>query len=95
VGEGSKKMSMKKFITKNAIIKRAYWIEGIRKLNGNFSEDSDKLENELASEIRSQGLQSLLDHLRLCGNIPESYAHDSSEEKLYSKYTDCLYLTAS
>jgi type II restriction enzyme len=32
----------------------------------------------------------LLDHLRLCGNIPESYAHDSSEEKLYSKYTDCL-----
>jgi type II restriction enzyme len=28
--------------------------------------------------------------LRLCGNIPESYGHDTSEEKLYSKYTDCL-----
>ncbi len=32
----------------------------------------------------------MIDHLRLCGNIPESYGHDSSEEKLYSKYTDCL-----
>jgi type II restriction enzyme len=28
--------------------------------------------------------------LRLCGNIPESYHHDSSEEKQYSKYTDAL-----
>lgn len=28
--------------------------------------------------------------MRLCGDIPEQYGHDSSEEKLYSKYTDCL-----
>lgn len=28
--------------------------------------------------------------MRLCGNIPESYDYDSSEEKLYAKYTDCL-----
>jgi type II restriction enzyme len=32
----------------------------------------------------------LIDHLRLCGDIPESYGHDSSEEKLYSKYSDSL-----
>ena len=32
----------------------------------------------------------MLDHLRLCTAIPESYGHDSSEEKLYSKYTDAL-----
>jgi type II restriction enzyme len=45
---------------------------------------------ELSSEIKSQGLEALLDHLRLCGAIPEVYCHDSSEEKLYSKYTDSL-----
>ena len=32
----------------------------------------------------------LLGHLRLCGAIPERYKHDSSEEKLYSKYTDVV-----
>ncbi len=48
------------------------------------------MERELSAEIKKDGIQSLLDHLRLCGDIPESYAHDSSEEKLYSKYTDAL-----
>lgn len=28
--------------------------------------------------------------MRLCGAIPESYGHDTSEEKLYAKYTDVL-----
>lgn len=28
--------------------------------------------------------------MQLCGAIPERYGHDSSEEKLYSKYTDAL-----
>lgn len=32
----------------------------------------------------------MINYLHLCGNIPESYGHDTSEEKLYSKYTDCL-----
>lgn len=31
-----------------------------------------------------------MNHLRLCSSIPESYKHDSSEEKLYSKYTDII-----
>ena len=62
----------------------------IRKLSGNFVEDADRLENELEEEIKKTGVSVLVDHLRLCGNIPESYGHDSSEEKLYSKYTDCL-----
>jgi type II restriction enzyme len=48
------------------------------------------LEEELATEIKIKGPITLIDHLRLCGNIPESYKHDSSEEKLYSKYTDSL-----
>ncbi len=81
---------MKKIIADKAIKNRQYWIEEIRKLSGNFGDDSDKLEKELEAEIKKNGISSLIDHLRLCGNIPESYGHDTSEEKLYSKYTDCL-----
>ncbi|MFA6780108.1 MAG: HindIII family type II restriction endonuclease [Paludibacteraceae bacterium] len=81
---------MKKIIADKAIKNRQYWIEEIRKLSGNFGDDSDKLEKELETEIKKNGISSLIDHLRLCGNIPESYGHDTSEEKLYSKYTDCL-----
>ena len=81
---------MKKIITDNAIKNRRYWIEEIRKLSDSFKDDSDKLEEELEIEIKKKGVSSLIDHLRLCGNIPENYGRDSSEEKLYSKYTDCL-----
>jgi len=44
----------------------------------------------LSNDINEKGTSELVDHLRLCGDIPESYDHDSSEEKLYSKYTDCI-----
>ena len=44
---------------------------------------------ELQEDIRQDG-EALLDHLRFCGAIPEKYGHDSSEEKLYSKYTDAV-----
>jgi hypothetical protein len=81
---------MKKIISEKAIKTRGYWIEEIRKLSGNFVNDSDRLEKELEAEIKKNGINVLIDHLRLCGNIPESYGHDTSEEKLYSKYTDCL-----
>lgn len=81
---------MKKIITDNAIKNRRYWIEEIRKLSSSFKDDSDKLEEELEIEIKKKGVSSLIEHLRLCSNIPENYGRDSSEEKLYSKYTDCL-----
>ncbi len=81
---------MAEIITLEAIERRSYWIEEIRKLSGNFGNDAERLEQELNNEFRSSGTQALLDHLRLCGDIPESYGHDSSEEKLYSKYTDVL-----
>lgn len=77
-------------ISEAAITRRAYWVEEIRKLSGDFGDDSDRLEKELIDEIKNHGFQSLIDHLRLCGDIPESYGHDSSEEKLYSKYTDSM-----
>lgn len=81
---------MKRIIADKAIKRRQYWIEEIRKLSRNFVEDTDRLERELEDEINKGGISALVDHLRLCGNIPESYGHDTSEEKLYSKYTDCL-----
>lgn len=81
---------MEKIISKKAIERRLYWIEEIVKISGHFGLDSSRVENELKKEISSHGAAAILDHLRLCTAIPESYGHDSSEEKLYSKYTDAL-----
>lgn len=79
-----------KVISQAAIQRREYWIEEIRKISENFGNNSERLENELSGEIRREGARSLIDHLRLSGDIPESYGHDTSEEKQYSKYTDSL-----
>ncbi len=81
---------MSKIISKRAIKRREYWIKEIRNLSGDFGVDKERLETELENEISKLGNSNLIDHLRLCGNIPESYGHDSSEEKLYSKYTDII-----
>lgn len=81
---------MNKIISHAAIKRRQYWIEKIRKLSGNFGADIERLEKELDDEIDKSGIAALIDHLQICANIPGSYGHDTSEEKLYSKYTDCL-----
>lgn len=70
--------------------KRSYWIDEISALSGHFGGDSEKVEQELSAEINDKGLEALVGHLRLCGAIPEKYGHDSTEEKLYSKYTDVV-----
>lgn len=77
-------------ISEKSIETRKYWVENIESRDGVFSEEADKIERELGLQIDSDGSNSLIDHLRLCGNIPESYSHDSTQEKLYSKYTDSL-----
>lgn len=77
-------------ITKYQLDKRNYWIDEISRLSGNFGVDAEKVEQEISKEIQGDGIDSLLGHLRLCGAIPERYGHDSSEEKLYSKYTDVV-----
>jgi type II restriction enzyme len=82
-------MQNKNIISPEAISKRQFWINEIRKLSRNFSDDSDRLEIELEKEIKDSGI-ALISHLRLCGNIPECYGHGTSEEKLYSKYTDTI-----
>jgi hypothetical protein len=78
------------FIKNEAIQKRSQWIEKIALLENNFSENAKLIEKELQEEILKFGSAVLLDHIRLCGDIPESYSHDSTQEKLYSKYTDAL-----
>jgi len=62
----------------------------MKKMDGDITRNFERLEHELSAEISSGGIPVLLDHLRLCGDMPESYGHDSSAEKLYSKYTDAL-----
>ena len=85
---------MTELISNDAIERRCYWIDEIVKLSGHFGDDSSRVEKELESEVKHVGGQAILDHLRLCGAIPESYRHDTSEEKLYSKYTDALLAVA-
>jgi len=81
---------MIKIINEHAIEIRKEWVQKIETFNGNFVDESLRLEKELGDEIKRLGTKTLIDHLRLAGNIPESYGHDTSEEKLYSKYTDSL-----
>ena len=74
----------------SSIARRAYWIEEISRVSGNFGVDSDRIQHQINAEIAMGGITTLLDHIRLCGAIPEAYEHDSTEEKLYSKYTDIV-----
>lgn len=83
-----------RFVTSNTLARRRYWIDEIVQLSGSFGADATRVEQELDQEYQRDGEQCLLDHLRLCGTIPETYGHDSSEEKLYSKYTDALLAVA-
>jgi len=77
-------------MTPEAKKRRKYWVSELAKLSGSFGDDSTKMIAELRAEIRREGVDALLDHLRCCGAVPEHYGHDSSEEKLYSKYTDAI-----
>ena len=69
--------------------RRSHWVAELKNLSGSFGDDSTRMAEELQEDIQQDG-EALLDHLRLCGAIPEQYGHDSSEEKLYSKYTDAV-----
>ena len=77
-------------ITKSAVQRRKKWIEEIARMNGDFNADSRSMQDALSRQIKRRGLPALLEHLRLCSSIPESYGWDSREEKLYSQYTDSL-----
>ena len=78
------------YILPSSVARRRFWIGEIAKISGHFGNDVEKLESEISQEIEKEGLDALLDHIRTCGTLPEDYGHDSTEEKLYSKYTDVL-----
>lgn len=81
---------MPDIITPRALERRRRWLEDIRSFDGVFVNSAEHFERRIQEEFHEEGPSALLDHLRLCGAIPESYDHDSSQEKLYSKYTDVL-----
>ena len=68
---------------------RLKWINLIEKLN-NFEEASESIEKKLKEEVEKSKLKVLLDHTRLCSEIPEIYSLNSTQEKIYSKYTDII-----
>lgn len=69
---------------------RKQWVERFASSSGlDFGSFSKKIETDLALECAS-GIDNLLGHLRLCGVIPEQFGHDTTEEKIYSKYTDII-----
>jgi len=70
--------------------RRQDWIQEILNLSGSFGDDASYVAEKLFDEIEVDGSVALLDHLRLCGGMPEQYRYDSSEEKLYAKYTDAV-----
>lgn len=67
---------MSDIISKTAQKRRTYWIEELQKLSGSFGTDTTKLAEKLEKEFNRFGVAALIDHLRLCGSIPESYSHD-------------------
>jgi type II restriction enzyme len=79
------------YINKNSIECRRQWVSKIQNSPTDFSAAFAQFKNALTDEIQCEnGVSVLLGHLRYAGDIPESYGHDSSEEKLYAKYTDLL-----
>ena len=77
-------------ITPNDTERRHFWVQEIGRLSGNFGDDADRLQDQLSDDVSEGGIARLLGHLRLCGAILEEFGHDSSEEKMYSKYTDIV-----
>lgn len=66
------------------------WVSYLETLGGTFEENSKRIVDCLRQEIRAEQEVAMLGHLRFCGAVPEQYTHDSTEEKLYSKYTDAV-----
>ena len=72
-----------------AIERRSHWTAELKNSSGSFGDDCLAMVTRLREDIQHDE-EAILDHLRFCGAIPEHYGHDSSEEKLYSKYTDAV-----
>ena len=76
--------------SESPVQRRNRWVSFIETLDAPFDESSEMIAAELQAEVGAGNSAALLEHLRLCGTVPERYGHDSTEEKLYSKYTDAV-----
>ena len=72
-------------IVKNDIEIRNNVLSIIENHSRKFNNDYKLLQNEI-----ERNSDTILTHIRFCGVIPEYIQHDSTEEKLYSKYTDIV-----
>jgi hypothetical protein len=81
---------MSSIISSAAINSRKSWISRLNELASTSFENASNIIESIISEEFNAGIAAISDHLRLCGDIPESFSHDSTEEKLYSKYTDTI-----
>ena len=61
-------------------------IQLVKRNSGNFNKCSEHLERV----INKMSLRDIKVNLLECGVLPERFQHDSTEEKLYSKYSDVL-----
>lgn len=64
----------------DAVERRKRWISEIGGCSGDFGEDVARLEDDLAKERKLAGLQAIIDHLRLCDAIPESYGYNRAKK---------------
>ncbi len=78
-------MNMNKIISSKDVDGYMSWLDRLFGLD-NLADVEDNLE----SEIKANRYYALLCHLRLCSAIPESVEYSSTQEKLFSKYTDAL-----
>lgn len=54
-------------------------------------EDFQEAGAEIQQEISDCSKEELIDHVKHAGAIPERFGHDSTEEKIFSKYTDIVF----
>jgi hypothetical protein len=62
----------------------------IERICGDTTTTFKKKTDLLFATMNSLSRDTVLDHVESAGVIPESYSHDSSEEKLFAKYCDFL-----
>ena len=78
-------MKRKNRMTPDGRKRRKHWVSALAKLSGSFGDDTTKMIADLHAEIARSGTEALLDHLRLCGAMPEHYGRDWGDSSRVNK----------
>lgn len=70
--------------------RRLHWVAEVGRRGRNYLAGFRHLESELVKEVENFGIEALLQHIRLCGVVPECFPRGSGEERLYGKYSDAV-----